>query len=269
MQLYTGDALTIMPTIPADTVQLILTSPPYNVGWDYGEDGYKDKISVDDYTTFIFNFVARSYALLRDGGVLALNLPASVSTKDERNYPIAALALSMMRFAGFKLREEIVWVKSRPGVAAYATSTGIGNYRNPYLRHCHERVLIGSKGAMQIPDRPSRWPGGSEEWGGYLELCKDVWQIAPGRAKRGQPLVFPRELVQRLVYLYSNPGDTVLDPFMGSGRTLEVAAEMERTAAGIEITPRLVEEFRERYPDDASGSDEVRSGAPLPAVALV
>ncbi len=252
MRLWTGDCLQIMPQLPRDEVQLIVTSPPYGVGWDYGEDGYQDNLPPPQYISFLSQFIQTAYDTLRDGGVLALNLPASISTKEERNLPVAALALVQMWRQGFKLREEIVWVKSRPGCNAYATTTGIGNYRNPYLRHCHERVLVASKGSMQIPNRDSRWPGGSEEWGGYLELCKDVWQIAPGRARKGQPLIFPKELVEKLIYLYSNPGDTVLDPFMGSGRTLEVAHEMGREAWGIEITERLVEEFTCRHSEVCS-----------------
>lgn len=215
-------------------VQLTLTSPPYRVGWDYGP-GYDDRPSLDDYLDMLVRAMIEVYSVTREGGVFCLNLPPTIRTDAERGFPLAAWAELQMRKAGWLLRESIEWVKSRPNAQVRATSTAIGNFKNPYLRPCRERFLIASKDVYQIPNRSARWPGDENAWGSYLELCKDVWLAAPGRAKKGNPLEFPTPIVAGLVYLYSNPGDTVLDPFAGTGKVGRVARQMGRDCVLCEI----------------------------------
>lgn len=244
MTLYRGDMRDVLPTLPTEAVQLVLTSPPYNCGWTYATEG-NDNLPLAEYQEMLSAFVAGAYGVLRPGGVLAVNLPQTTMVyedrarkhREKRAYPIASWMALHLAGGPWLPREPIVWLKSKGDVEIRATSTAIGAYSNPWLRPCHEMVLLASKDEYRIPGREARWPGSASEWGGYLEWCKDVWSIRPGQAKAGEPLAFPDELVTRLVKLFSNPGDVVLDPFAGTGQTAKVAQLLSREAWLIEREP--------------------------------
>jgi DNA modification methylase len=235
--LYRGDALhALAAVLPADSVQLVVTSPPYNVAWHYGDGGDADRRPLAAYLAMLAQALAGCYRVLRPGGVLALNLPPSIRTPEHRAYPLAAWAPLQLATDGWLLREPLAWVKARSDGTAYSPGTAFGGPRNPYLRPCHELVLVASKGQYQMPANDTcQWrDGAAAEWGSYLEWCKDVWHLPPGRCKRGEPLAFPDALPARLIALYSAPGDVVLDPFAGTGTTGRVALALGRRAWLIE-----------------------------------
>jgi adenine-specific DNA-methyltransferase len=239
-RLYRGDCLAILPTLPAASCQLILTSPPYNCGWDYAGRG-NDRRPLGDYLADLGRFAELCAVALRPGGVLCVNLPQTIrpdpAAHPSRSFPLAGWMQARLWESGWLLREPIVWIKGKGEVAVRATSTAIGAYSNPYLRPCHELVLVASRGEYRIPGRDGRWPGDAGAFGSYLELCKDVWALKPGRAAAGEPLAFPPELVDRLVWLFSNPGDVVLDPFAGTGTVGRRARLLGREAWLIEREP--------------------------------
>jgi DNA modification methylase len=261
--LYRGDCRVILPQLPAASVQLIVTSPPYNVGSDYGDGGAGDRLPMPEYRALLEEALAGCYRALRPGGVLALNLPRRIRVPKEEphGYPIAAWAEMFLRDTGWLGRGSIVWVKSKTGVAAYGARTPIGGPRNPFLRPCHEVVLLASKETYCMEGKPSkRWPGDREDFDRYQEWCKDVWHLPPGRAVAGQPVAFPDELVVRLVELYSEPGDIVLDPFAGTGTVGRIARQLGRRAWLIERNaaywPRLEELLAAPMSDNPGQSDQ-------------
>jgi DNA modification methylase len=256
-------------------VQLTVTSPPYNVGWDYEGDETSDRIPIDEYVhNFLHAALEKIYWATRDGGVIALNLPPSIRVPENkatgqqeiRAYPLASKIECLMHDIGWMLRGTVTWVKSRPGAPVRATTTAIGNYKNPHLRHCHERIILASKGAFQIPERSPRWPGSAECWTSYMEMCKDVWVLPPGRATRGKPLRFPWEMVANLIYLYSNPGDIVMDPFAGSGSVGEVARAMGRDFLLVEKNPNYVANLQALV--DSPPLTTIETGVPNPNPSL-
>lgn len=243
--LYRDDMRLVLPELGAGSVQLILTSPPFNCNWDYA-GRQDDNLPLAEYHGLLRTLILGARHVLRPGGVLAVNLPQTIMVYEDperkiracRAYPIGSWFNLEQITMGLLPREPIVWVKSKGDVEVRATSTAIGAYSNPYLRPCHEMILLASKDDYRIPGRASRWPGADSDWGGYLEVCKDVWPLSPGRATRGEPLEFPDDLATRLIKLFSNVGDVVLDPFAGKGTTGRMARLLGREAWLIERVPK-------------------------------
>ena len=101
-RLHRGDCLAILPTLPERSVQLILTSPPYNVGFDYADGGASDQLPLGSYLGMLRTFLCLAYHVLADGGVLALNLPPTIRTPDHRAYPLGAWAQLEMLSQGYR-----------------------------------------------------------------------------------------------------------------------------------------------------------------------
>src|SRR5207249_1985906 len=102
--LYRGDCLAILPSLPAASVQLVVTSPPYNVGWAYADDGAADARPLADYLAFLREVLRELARVLRVGGVPGLNLPPPIRTRDDRAYPLGAWAQMHLHEAGWLLR---------------------------------------------------------------------------------------------------------------------------------------------------------------------
>jgi site-specific DNA-methyltransferase (adenine-specific) len=229
-RLYRGDCLEILPTLPSRSVQLIATSPPYNVGYDYADGGASDRLPLAKYLGLLRAFLGLAHHVLGEGGVLALNLPPTIRTDEHRAYPLAAWAQVEMQAQGYLLSEPVAWVKSAGGEPV-AQTTAFGAPTNPYLRPTYEQVLIGHRGTFKVPGKTAAW------FDGFLEVVKDTWMLPAGRRKKGQALAFPAELVSNLVNLYSCLGDVVLDPFAGTGTAGKVARQMGRVAWLVERQP--------------------------------
>ncbi len=241
-ELIRGDALEYLNTMQKSVFQAIITSPQYNVGWDYAGQN-NDRLPINEYLDLMDTFLSLAHGVLRIGGVLCVNVPQTIRPDKQagelsRSFPLASWFMLAMHRHGYLLREPIVWVKSKGNVEVRATSTAIGAYQNPYLRPCHEMIIVASKDQYQIEGREGkRWPGDASAFGSYLELCKDVWAMQPGKAKRGEPLAFPDALVGKLLKLYTNVGDKVLDPFAGNGTTGRVALLHGRIPTLVERLP--------------------------------
>jgi DNA modification methylase len=231
--LHRGDCRSVLPTLPADSVQLVVTSPPYNVAWRYGDDGAGDRQPLDEYLTLLTDVLAELYRVLRDGGVLALNLPPTIRVPGmHRAYPLADWATLHLYQTGWLLSEPFTWVKTAKNGTLLATHNKPGAFTNPARRPCSERIILAHKATYRMTGKTA-WPSELR----YIECLKDVWLLPPGRSRRGAPVSFPDELARRLVLLYSCPGAFVLDPFAGTGTVGRVAGLNCRRAWLIEREP--------------------------------
>jgi len=219
-----------MTELPENSVHLMVTSPPYNVGKDYDED-----FTLEEYLAFLKRVWREVRRVLVPGGRACIN----VANLGRKPYiPLHAYIIRDMVDLGFLMRGEIIWDKG----ASAAASTAWGSWRspaNPTLRDTHEYILVFSKENFSRKKLPGRESTISREE--FLEFTKSVWTFPAESAKKiGHPAPFPVELPYRSLQLYTFSGEVVLDPFMGSGQTALAALKAGRLYVGYDIDDAYV-----------------------------
>lgn len=225
-----------MSELPSNSVHLVVTSPPYNVGKEYDED-----LDLNEYREFLKRVFREVKRVLVPGGRLCINI-ANLGRKPY--LPLHAYIIQDMLDLGFLMRGEIIWNKAGGG----SPSTAWGSWlsaKNPTLRDQHEYILVFSKDTFTRQNPFGRKSTISREE--FLEFTKSVWTFPAVSAKEiGHPAPFPVELPYRLIQLYTFEGEVVLDPFMGSGQTAIAAIKSKRFYVGYEIVPEYVELAQKR-----------------------
>jgi len=217
-----------MEELPDNSVHLIVTSPPYNVGKEYDKD-----FTLEEYLEFLKRVWKEVYRVLVPGGRVCIN----VANLGRKPYiPLHAFIIRDMLDIGFLMRGEIIWNKA----SSASPSTAWGSWcsaANPTLRDVHEYILIFSKGTFQRIKKGRSTISRDE----FLEFTKSVWTFPAVSAKEiGHPAPFPVELPYRCIQLYTYEGEVVLDPFMGSGQTAIAAIKTGRYYVGYEIEQKYV-----------------------------
>lgn len=246
--IFNNDCREILPHI--QNIDLILTSPPYNVGMEY-----EQIMEWKDYYSFTREWLSCSLNALKDGGILAVNLPKEVKHKKwqiekygRRVEKVGQRVDIMCEEIGFLPRENIVWAKGNEGEPIAATYR-MGSDNNLYMRSTCELILLHSKGRYYIDGGTGR--RGKKEVP-YLDETKDIWWINTAK-RNGHPCPWPREIPKRLMQMFTlNRKATpfICDPFMGSGETLAVAKLLGRKCIGIDTSEKYCElaanKFRQR-----------------------
>lgn len=232
-QIYCSSAES-MDELPDESVHLVVTSPPYNVG-----KPYEAELTFDDWLVLCRKVFAEVKRVLVHGGRICINV-AGIGRNPYR--PLHHYLAGIMLDLEFLMRGEIIWDKG----ASVGASTAWGSWcsaSNPTLRDVHEYILVFSKESM----RRKKTGEDTILRGEFLECTKSIWQFPTESAKRiGHPSPFSLELPRRLIQLYSFAGDTVLDPFCGSGTTCVTALQLGRNYVGYDIIPEYCELARKR-----------------------
>jgi len=212
---------------------LIVTSPPYNAGVDYGP-GICDDLPWDQYWEWAREWVRTAQNMLCDGGRLCLVVSSHIGRSPAM--PLASRYEVLCQDVGLLCRGSITWDKG----AARKNSTAWGSFcspSNPSLRDHGEVVLVFSKGRFDLPN--PRGEKADVPKSVFIHGTSNFWRLNPER-DRSHPAPFPEELAARLLLLYTWPGDLVVDPFAGSGTTGVVAIRHGRRFVGVEINPEYV-----------------------------
>jgi len=255
-RLFVGSAAEILATLEPASVQLIVTSPPYWCLKDYEHPrqiGHQD--TYEGYLSRLVEVWAGCKRVLEPGCRMAVNVGDQfLRAKDHGEYGVAPIHADIIQqvqvLGGFRFLGGVIWQK----ITTTKTSGGgtwMGSVYHPrdgYITFEHEFILIFKKrGKARKPTKQQR---------DLSRLTKEqrsswfrgIWKIPPVRQKRHQAM-FPVELPERLMRMFTFHGETVLDPFLGSGSTLEAAMQSGRWGVGIELNPSFVDLCRSRVPN--------------------
>lgn len=224
--------------LPLDdaSVACVVTSPPYNVGVDYG-DHFVDRMKWREYEHLAMDACREMARVLEPGGRAWINVMPSVPLEDGSRYDLTGCWQGGLELAGLKFRDTVVWVQdSHDGACAW------GSWRkpsSPNLRGGYEHIICSFKPPYRRR-RPQtvdpQWEDGNDDLGGvWTELVRNVWTMRPERRREGAPAPFPVDLPLRCIRLSTWHGETVLDPFAGSGTTVAAAERLGRVGLGFDL----------------------------------
>jgi len=255
--IYQGDILEELNNIRDNSIDLVVTSPPYNIGINYGEE-INDLKSWDDYWKWMEKIIGNLWCKLKDGGRICWNVQINVRRKGETRVNL------MQRFKNifdkwYVDMGDIIWWE---GTLTKRTSWGSWlSASAPYIQMPAECILVYAKRSSK------KEPVGTsditkEE---FMEWVTGMWTFTNNTVGVEHPAPFPPELPKRCIKLFSYVGDVILDPFSGGGTTLLVANNLKRKYVGIEINKEFVDWSIKRM----TGIDYLKDGFELPEVGVL
>lgn len=260
--IFPGDCLDFLATLPEESVQLVVTSPPYNIGKEY-----EDNLDIETYRKQQQQVIDACVRVLAPTGSICWQVGNYVTQGEI--IPLDILLYDCFKSRGMKLRNRIVW---HFGHGLHCSNRFSGRY---------ETLLWFTKGERYDfnldPVRvPQKYPGkrhfkGAKrgEFSGNPggKNPSDVWDIPNVKAnhveKTAHPCQFPVALVQRLVLSMTRPDDLVFDPFLGAATTAATALLHGRRAAGAELFPAYYDLAVERVRQALTGELQVRDDKPV------
>ena len=221
-------------SINESSIDLIVTSPPYNVDIKY--NSHNDTMSYEDYLLFTREWLTKSYKLIKDDGRLCLNIPLDKNKGGQQS--ICADITTIAKQVGFKYHSTIIWneqnISRRTAWGSWLSASA------PYVIAPVEVIVILYKKVWKKTSGSRKSDITKQE---FMDWTNGVWTFH-GQSKKGaggHPAPFPVELPKRCIKLFSFVGDTVLDPFLGSGSTLLACFQTGRKGIGIEIDRKYCE----------------------------
>lgn len=243
--LFHGDANNFLRTVPDNSVSLVVTSPPYNLGKDY-----EQRVAISEYLDVQAHIISQLYRVLRQDGSICWQVGNYIEKGEV--YPLDILFYSLFKQFRLSLRNRIVW-HFRHGL--HASNRFSGRYET-ILWFTKSDKYVFNIDAVRVPSRypgkryykgprkgkPSGNPNGKNPSDVWEVVAQDwetaFWDIPNVKAnhpeKTIQPCQFPVELVERCVLALTNEGDWVLDPYAGVGSSLIGAIKHNRRAMGSE-----------------------------------
>ena len=232
--IYNGDSTELLSAIPSGSIDMSFTSPPYNIGKEY-----ENILPIDDFINWCIAWINQIYNATSNNGSLLLNVGYLSIPNIAKSIPIPYLLWDKVPFY---LQQEIVW------------NYGAGVAAKKFLSPRNEKLLWYLKNAesytfnldeIRDPDvaYPNQKKRGKLRCNSIGKNPSDVWQIAKVTSGAGRsssertphPAQFPLDLCERAIKGFSRPDDIILDPFLGSGSTIDASLRLGRFSIGFEI----------------------------------
>jgi adenine-specific DNA-methyltransferase len=268
--LHLGDVLDFIQTIPDDSVQLIVTSPPYNIG-----KSYEEKDSLSNYLGQQAILIEQFYRVLKSAGNLCWQVGNYVDQGEV--YPLDMLYYPIFKETNFHLRNRIIWHFEH---GLHASKRFSGRYEtilwfsksNDYIFNL-DPVRIPSKypGKRHYKGNKKGQPSGNPKGKNPSDFWRiivqedweqEIWEIPNVKAnhpeKTNHPCQYPIELVERCVLALSNEKDLIFDPFMGVGSSLIAGIKHQRKVMGCDKESEYVKITEERINAYYQGTLKIR-----------
>ena len=268
-EIHQGDCVEKLGQVPVGSIDLVFADPPFNIGYKY--DVYDDKQAADDYLEWSRQWIAGVYRALKDDGTFRLAIGDEFA---------AELKMIAQRDIGFHCRSWVIWyytfgVNCKRGFSRSHTHLFhfIKDVRNftfnaddPAVRVPSARQLVYADSRAnpkgRLPD--NTWILRPQDCPDSFQADEDTWYYprVAGTFKERQGFhgcQMPEQVLGRIIRTCSSPGETVLDPFGGSGTTLAVAKKLNRNWLGIELSEDYAKRIRSRL-------QETNVGDPLDGV---
>lgn len=235
-----------MKELDDESVQLVVTSPPYFLGKDYGDNkrNLENADDREDYMEMLKSVLKECKRVLKPDGKLCLNIVNPYTSNDThgrlKRIPIEQELVLWLDNIGLDFMENVRWSKKRFG----NSGTVFGSYPHPtnmYFSGSYESILVFRKWISEdyyskrtLPDKEVKEASKvtKEEW---KEWTEPIWEFDGVNKNEEHPAKFPYELPYRCVRLFTYKGDTVLDPFCGTGTSIKAALDTGRKGVGYEI----------------------------------
>lgn len=260
--LYLGNCIDFLNQIPNETIQLIITSPPYNIGKEY-----ERKLDIEEYVFQQSQVIEECVRVLKDDGSICWEIGNYVENGEI--IPLDYLLYNCFKRKNLKLRNRIVW---HFGHGLHCSNRFSGRYET-ILWFTKSDSYIFNLDEVRIPQKyPGKKHFKGPNYGKYSSNPKgknpsDVWDIPNVKSnhveKTLHPCQFPIALVQRLVLALSNEQDIVFDPFLGVGSTAVAGIINNRKVAGSEIVKKYYDKSCERLKHAYAGKLKIRTDKPV------
>ena len=262
-KIINGDCIKVMASLPESCVDLIVTSPPYNVGIDY--DTHNDRLSMEDYWQFTKDWLSESFRILKDDGRIAVNIPYEVNVQD-RGGRILFMSefYQIMKNLGFKFFGLVDLDENSPH---RSKTTAWGSWMSPsapYIYNPKECVILGYKKnhIKKVKGEP-QWKGElvdleqedgtikqkmmyqEEDKKEFMSLVYGQWEYFAD-TKQQTKATFSMDIPMKAIKILTYRNDLVLDPFTGSGTSLVAAEVSGRRWLGIELSENYSKVAKDR-----------------------
>ena len=262
-KIINGDCIEVMKTFPEGSIDLLVTSPPYNVNISY--DVHKDDLPMDEYYEWTKDWLREALRVLKDDGRIAVNVPNELNVQ-ERGGRILFVAefWMMMKEVGFKFSGLVDLTENSPH---RVRQTAWGSWMSasaPYVYNPKECVIIAyKKSSKKLTKGVSQWLGTpiqittedgkiknkmvyqDEDKKEFMNLVFGRWEYFADTRSLTKA-TFSMDIPSKAIKILSYKNDIVLDPFMGSGTSAFAAELLDRRWIGIELSPDYTEIARKR-----------------------
>lgn len=255
--LYQGDCLQLLQDIPDNSIKLIVTSPPYNLGKEY-----EKKTLLDKYLEFQKKVITECVRVLAEDGSICWQVGNYVENGEVM--PLDILLYPIFVTTGLKMRNRVIW---HFGHGLHCSKRFSGRYET-LMWFTKSDNYVFNLDPVRVPQKYPNKKYFKGPKAGKLScnpLGKnpgDVWMIPNVKSnhpeKTEHPCQFPVELIERLILSMTNENDWILDPFMGVATTAVAAVLHKRKAVGAELFKKYIEKGRERVRQAAEGKLEIR-----------
>lgn len=256
-----GDCLDILPYMKNESVNIGVTSPPYNLDKKYGK--YDDDKTMEEWEALIENVAKEMFRVLKPNGSFFLNVSPIPEKKTKEIIPLDAVAYFILKKQGFYLRNSIVWHFNNMQNCTNRLSgrwesilwfvKDINNYvfnlediRIPYITK-NDKRLEGGNGRNPTDTWNFDVPN-SDFW--YFDRVNNMTKNKLGLSEH--PCIYPTSMIERIIKMSSKPGDVVLDPFLGSGTTSVASNKLGRLGIGIEYDEKYLPIIQKRIQNEGA-----------------